>query len=236
MASETSTSILTLSKRVLIVDAHPVVRAGVRAALDGCSRGEVCGEAANHHDTLHLSGELKPDLATLGLNVKDYHWLELLRDMRVQFPALPILVVSMEGEPLYAQKAIDAGARGYVTMLEPLAEVLRAIESVFSGEIYVSRLVTTQLAGQMAGRKRDGHVPSLRYLTERELKIFELTGDGFGARQIAAHLNLGKSTVETHRNRIKEKLCLPDNSELLQAAIRWKWSGNPARKSAGFNS
>jgi len=202
------------------------VRAGVRAALGNHTCFEICGEAANHHDALRLIKELNPNLVTLGLNLKNYHWLELVKDIRVQFPSLLILVVSAQGESMYAQRAIKAGSNGFVTLLEPLAEMLRAMVALFAGEIYVSRCVISQIACQMAGRKHDGNGHSLQNLTDRELEIFELMGEGFGVRQIAEHLKLGKSTVETYRNRIKEKLRLQDNSELLQSAIQWKWSGS----------
>jgi DNA-binding NarL/FixJ family response regulator len=220
----------TLGKRILIVDAYPLVRAGVRAALGSHSNFDICGEAANHHDTLRLIKELRPHLVTLGLNLKNYHWLELLKDIRVQFPSLLILVVSTQGESMYAQRAIKAGANGFMTSLEPLTEMQRAIASLFAGEIYVSRCVISQIASQLASRKHDTNGQSLHNLTDRELEIFEFLGEGLGVRQIAEHLKLGKSTVETYRTRIKEKLRLRDNSELLQSAIQWKCSGSLIRQ------
>jgi len=223
---ETAAAHLPARKRILIVDAFPLVRAGVRAALGNHSGYEICGEAAQQHDTLRLIRELQPNLVTLGLNLKNCHWLELLKDMRVQFPTLLILVMSTQGESMYAQRAIKAGSNGFVTLLEPLEETLRAIGSLFAGEIYVSRCVISQIASQMARRRPDGNRRSLQNLTDRELEIFELMGDGLCVRQIADRLKLGKSTVETYRNRIKEKLHLPGNPELLQSAIQWKWSGS----------
>jgi len=225
---------LKSQKRILIVDSHPLVRAGVIAAIGDHPLYTVCGEAAGHHEVLPKLRELNPDLVTMGLNFKNSHWLELIKDMRVQFPKLIILVVSTQDEYMIARRAIQAGANGYVTMQEPLREVRRAMEHLFAGELYVSRCVSSQIARQMSGRKSMADGAFLHALTDRELEIFELTGNGLCVRQIAGHLNLGKSTVETYRNRIKEKLCLQDSSELLQSAIRWKCGGGIGGQPTGL--
>jgi len=218
-------------KRILIVDAHPLVRAGVAAALGSEPRWQVCGEVANQREALAMIEELKPDLVTLGFG-GDSHLLELLKDIRVQFPTLLILVISGEHDFSFARRVIKAGANGCLTMFDPLQEVLGAMECLFAGETYVGRSVLSQIAWQMAGNRHSDDVPSLHHLTDRELEIFELTGCGLGVREIAGQLNLGKSTIETYRNRIKEKLCLRDSSDLLQSAISWKCSGSLNGQSA----
>ncbi len=213
-------------KRILIVEDHPVVRFGLATVLSQHNRYLVCGEAVDHHEALDKIREFKPDLVTVDLNLKSSHGLELIKDIHVQFPALLVLVLSMYDEFLNARRIISAGAHGYMTKLEPLTQVLTAIDRIFAGEVYVSHQVTSQMALQLARCKGDHPVPDIRNLTDREMQIFELTGDGLSVRQIAARLNLGLSTIETYRTRIKEKLCLDGHSELLKSAIRWNRNGS----------
>lgn len=190
----------------------------------------VCGEAVDHQESLAKIRQLNPDLVTVDLNLKHSLGLELIKDIHIQFPTLRVLVVSVHDEFLNARRIISAGAHGYITKLEPLTHVITAIERIFAGEIYVSHEVTSQMALQLAGREHNHEAPDIRNLTDRELQIFELTGEGLNIRQIADHLHLGLSTIETYRTRIKEKLCLKDHSEMLQSAIRWNRSGSLAGK------
>ena len=213
-------------KRILIVEDHPVVRFALATVLKRHGRYQVCGEAVDHQEALSKIRELNPDLVTVDLNLKRSHGLELIKDIHIQFPALLVLVFSMYDEFLNARRIISAGAHGYITKLEPLSHVITAMERIFAGEIYISHEVTSQMALQLAGRERNREAPDVRNLTDREVQIFELTGEGLNIRQIAARLNLGLSTIETYRTRIKEKLCLKDHSEMLQSAIRWNRSGN----------
>jgi DNA-binding NarL/FixJ family response regulator len=212
-------------KRILIVEDHPVVRFGLSLILNQHGDYLVCGEAVDHQEALSKIRELNPDLVTVDLNLKQSHGLELIKDIHIQFPALLVLVFSMYDEFLNARRIISAGAHGYITKMEPPTHVITALERIFAGEIYVSHEVTSKMALQLAGCERNHEAPDIRNLTDRELQIFELTGDGLNIRQIAAHLNLGLSTIETYRTRIKEKLCLKDHSEMLQSAIRWNRSG-----------
>lgn len=213
-------------RRILIVDDHPFVRMGLATVLTKHPDYLVCGEAENHHEALAKIRELNPDLVTVDLTLNNSHGLELIKDIHVQFPTLLVLVVSVHDEFLNARRVISAGAHGYMTKLEPLMQLLTAVERIFAGEIYVSHYVTSQMALQLAGRNRNCQVPEIQMLTDRELQIFELTGDGLSVRQIAARLKLGTSTIETYRTRIKEKLCLKGHSEMLQSAICWNRSGS----------
>jgi len=222
-------------KRILVVDDHPLVRMGLTALLNKHRDYLVCGEAEDHHEALARIRELKPDLVTLDLSLKNSHGLELIKDIRVQFPSLLVLVVSVHDEFLNARRVISAGAHGYMTKLEPLTQVTNAIGRIFAGEVYVSHRVTSQMALQLAGCKRNQHVPEIHCLTDRELQIFELIGEGLGIKEIAAQLKLGASTVETYRTRIKEKLCLQGHSELLRSAIGWNRSGSLDGKTNGEN-
>jgi len=213
-------------KRILIVEDHPVVRFGLTNVLKQHGGYLVCGEAVDRQEALAKIRELNPDLVTVDLDLKHSLGLELIKDIHIQFPALLVLVVSVHDEFLNARRIISAGAHGYITKLEPLTHVLTALERIFAGEIYVSHEVTSQMALQLAGRQRNHQAPDIHNLTDRELQIFELTGEGLNIRQIAVRLNLGLSTIETYRTRIKEKLCLKDHSEMLQSAIRWNRSGS----------
>jgi DNA-binding NarL/FixJ family response regulator len=213
-------------KRILIVDDHPLVRFGLTMALAKDCHYVVCGEAVDHQEALAKIRELNPDLVTVDLTLNNSHGLELIKDIHVQFPTLLVLVISVHDEFLNARRVISAGAHGYMTKLEPLTQLVTAVERIFAGEVYVSHHVTSQMALQLAGRKRNYQVPEIHNLTDRELEIFELTGDGLNARQIALRLNLGTSTIETYRTRIKEKLCLRGHSAILQSAIRWNRSGS----------
>ena len=216
-------------RRILIVDDQPLVRMGLTMVLTRHPDYLVCGEAVDHHEALAKIRELKPDLVTVDLTLKNSHGLELIKDIHVQFPSLLVLVVSVHDEFLNARRVISAGAHGYMTKLEPLAQVLTAVERIFAGEVYVSHHVTSQMALQLSGRRHNHPVPGIHNLTDRELQIFELTGDGLSVRQIAAQLKLGTSTIETYRTRIKEKLCLKGRSGMLQSAIRWNRSGSLIR-------
>jgi len=219
-------------KGILIFDAHPLLRAGLTATLGAHSDFEVCGEVANLEDAIRWIGEQTPDLLILGISNSSSHFLELLKDIRVHFPGL-IMVISMYDEFLYARRAIMAGANGFLSLREPLAVIIKAIERLFAGEIYISRHAMSRIASQLVGRKHVDNDHSLNNLTDRELQVFELTGKGLGVREIAGHLNLSKSTVETYRNRIKDKLGIKDSSELLQSAIDWKCNGHLGWRPAG---
>jgi DNA-binding NarL/FixJ family response regulator len=217
---------LERQKRILIVDDHPLVRFGLAMALTKDPNYLICGEALDHQEALAKIRESNPDLVTVDLTLNNSHGLELIKDIHVQFPALLVLVISVHDEFLNARRVISAGAHGYMTKQEPLSQVLTAVDRIFAGEFYVSHHVTSQLALQLAGRKRNYQAPEIHSLTDRELEIFELTGDGLNVRQIAFRLKLGTSTVETYRNRLKEKLCLSGRAAILQSAIRWNRSGS----------
>ena len=213
-------------KRLLIVDDHPLMRLGLTMALTKGSNYEVCGEAADHHEAMEKIKALKPDLVTMDLSLRNSHGLELIKDIRAQFPALLVLVVSVQDELLNARRVVSAGAQGFLSKLEPLTQVVTAVERIFAGEIYVSHQVTSQIALKMVGRHHLDNTPSIHNLTDRELQVFELMGEGLGVRQIGSYLNLGISTIETYRARIKEKFGIKSLPELRQLAIRWNRNGS----------
>ena len=220
-------------KRILIVDDHPVVRQGLAAALAKHAAYRVCGEAGEAREALAKVRELRPDLATVDLTLGESHGLELIKDIHAQFPHVRMLVVSMHEELLNARRVISAGAHGYLTKSEPPGQVVAAVGRIFAGEIYVSHHLTSQMALQLAGRKRDRPLPEIQGLSDRELEIFELTGDGLSMREIASQLRLGPATIATYCTRIKGKLSLTGHAQMLQSAIRWSRSGQLGPKPAG---
>lgn len=208
--------------RVVIVDSHPVVREGLAYVLRRETDLEVCGQAENPSQALKLVAAVKPRLVVMGLLLKGAHGLELIRDLHQRFPRVLILVVSMHHETVNAERAISAGAAGYINKKEPTERILEAIRKVLRGEIYLSQKLALQMVAELTGRPPAPPVYATDHLSDRELQILELIGDGFGRREIAERLRLEVRTVESYRCRIREKLQLQDARDLLQYAIRLK--------------
>ncbi len=208
--------------RILLVDDHPLVRESLKLIIQQQPDLNVCGEADNGSQALELVAETKPHLVILDLTLKDSHGLELIKNLSDSYPKVLSLVFSMHEETLHAERAIRAGARGYVAKEEPPATILLAIRKVLSGDIYWSEKAASWVASQIASRSRPSSNFSVDLLTDRELQVFELMGGGQSTREIAAMLHIDMSTVETYRARIKDKLNLKSTSELLQYAIRFQ--------------
>jgi DNA-binding NarL/FixJ family response regulator len=182
---------------------------------------EVCGEAEDRDGTLAAIEALGPDLAIVDLGLKNSDGIRLIQDIHDQHPRMFTLVLSMHDELLYAERAIRAGASGYISKQEAPEKIMQAVRTVLSGEIYWGEKVAAQVASKVARSvRRPNNLPG-NVLSEREMQVFELIGSGLGTSGIAAMLHIGVSTVETHRTRIREKMNLRDAGELLQAAIRW---------------
>jgi DNA-binding NarL/FixJ family response regulator len=218
-------------RRVFLVDDHALVRQGLANVLNQQENLVVCGEAGNSAEALVAIERLQPDLALIDVSLRMGDGLELLKDLRARQPQLITLVLSMHDEALYAERALRAGARGYVMKLEKIDRLLLAINRVLSGAIYVS----DQVAAQAVRRLADGapaHEPEeakdayVERLTDRELQVFRLIGRGLGTRLIADTLHLSRKTIESHREHIKAKLALKNGSELIQRAIQWAQHSN----------
>lgn len=220
MAAKSETGSASQIKRILLVDDHPLVREGLGEALKREPDFRICGEAEDHQQALALIPKTRPDLAIVDLGLKKSHGLELIKDIRAMFPKVLVLVVSMQDELLHAERAIRAGASGYITKEEATIHVVDAVRQVFRGETYVSQRVASQMASKLSGRARPDSGSPLTQLTDREMEVFQLIGDGLSRQQIAERLHLDVNTVETYRARIKDKLQLKDALELLQYAIR----------------
>jgi len=212
--------------RVFIVDDHPLVREGLGNLINGQDDLIVCGDAENSSQAMVRMVKAQPDVALIDISLQNESGLELVKNLNSRFPLVGLIVLSMHDETLYAERALRAGARGYVMKREASKSVLASIRRVLEGSVYVSEKVMNRLI-QRPGVSRQVPVSSpVERLSDRELEIFLLLGQGESTAQIAADLNLGLKTVQTHCARAKEKLGVSSYTELLRAAIRWEESSN----------
>jgi DNA-binding NarL/FixJ family response regulator len=206
--------------RVLLVDDHPVVRQGIRAVMSQEPDLEVVGEAESAAEALRVIEESRPDLAVVDLSLKDSSGLDLIKDIRIRHPRLLVLVLSMRDEAFYAERALRAGARGYVVKEEGCGVVVEAIRKILKGQIYLSDRLASKMIGAYVGGAAPGASPVER-LTDRELEVFELIGRGLPTREIADRLHLSVKTIDAHRENLKRKLGLDSATALLKQAIEW---------------
>jgi DNA-binding NarL/FixJ family response regulator len=204
--------------RVLIVDDQPIVRERLAELINGEPNMVTCGDVDNPRSAFELLASAKPNLIITGLSLNDSHGLEFIKDVRVRYPRLPVLVFSMYDESLYAERAIRAGASGFVSKHGPTREVLCAIRRILDGDIYLSERVTAHAVQQFFARSSNPRGSELEQLSDRELEVFELIGRGRSTRQIASALHLDLKTIETYRSRIKVKLKLTTATELVRQA------------------
>ncbi|HEX4084120.1 MAG TPA: response regulator transcription factor [Chthoniobacteraceae bacterium] len=204
--------------KVLLVEDHPMFRERLASVIS--KRGMlVCGQADNAREAGKLAETSRPDIAIVDLTLRESNGLDLLKDLKARGIHLPVLMLSMHDEGVYAERALRAGARGYITKIVAAAEVLEAVEQVLKGEIYLSRQMTTRMLGRVtAGEEASGDVG---LLTDRELEVYRRIGQGQTAMEIAAGLGLGLPTINTYRARIKEKLGIRNGTELQHRATRW---------------
>jgi DNA-binding NarL/FixJ family response regulator len=207
-------------ERVVIVDDHPLFRERLSELINHELDMEVCGEAENAQQAIDLIRNTSPNLAIVDITLKGSSGLELIKSIKALPIGVPVLVLSMHDESLYAERALRSGATGYITKHESADNVLLAIRRVLAGEVYLSgKLTSVFLKGLTAGSKSTSQ--PLDRLTDRELEILELIGRGRATRQIAETLQLGVATVDTYRARIKEKMNFRSGTELQHFAIRW---------------
>lgn len=201
------------------MDDHPVLRQGMGRLIDDQPDMMMCGEAESPPDAIRLLTGAKADVVIVDLTLKGGDGLELCKQIRDRWKDLPILVVSMHDESLYAERALKAGARGYVMKQEPQETVMNAIRTVAKGQVYLSTAMSAKLLQSFSGHRSSADLPPLARLTDRELEIFRLIGEGQSVRAIAEKLFLSTKTVEAHKEHIKQKLNLKSSNELLQYAI-----------------
>ena len=209
------------AKRLLIVDDHPLFRKGLEELIHSDPQFAVCGEAGNAAEAMEVIRKLNPDMAIVDLSLPGANGIELIKNIRAEFPRLPILVLSMHDESLYALRALRAGADGYVMKHEAMTNVVQAVHEVFNGRPYLSPAMAAQVITKFAHRQAEGEVDAVERLSDRELEILELIGKGNEVRQIANLLHLSPKTVETHRAHIKDKLDLKNSREVARFALQW---------------
>ncbi len=207
--------------KILIVDDHSIVRRGLANLIQQEKGLQVCAEAQSAQEALKSIRETKPDLVVVDLSLKDLNGIELIKQIRSMHAQLPMMVLSMHDELLYAERALRAGALGYVMKAEATEKLVTAIRTVLRGEIYVSDRMSYLILGRMLGTRNDISRPPLEVLSDRELEVFELLGRGLGTRQIAERMCVSIKTVESHRESIKSKLNLKSASELVHLATHW---------------
>ena len=208
-------------RRVFIVDDHPLVREGLTNLINSQSDLMVCGEAKDSSEAIEAITKEPPDVAIIDISLTNESGLELIKNLVKQFPQVAVVVLSMHDETLYAERALRAGARGYVMKHETSKSVLASIRRVIAGNIYVSERIVNRMALRLtAARRRAGSSPVER-LSDRELEIFQLLGQGRTPSEIARDLNLSLKTVQAYCARAKEKFGVTSLTELLRAAIRW---------------
>lgn len=206
--------------RLLIVDDHPIVRQGLAQLIEQEVDLAVCGEADDVGSALDAIARLQPDLAIVDIMLKSANGIELIKTVRARWQSLPVLVMSMYDESLYAERALRAGALGYIMKEEATDKMLTAIRRVLAGEVYLSDNMVSGILHRLADGKVRLGAP-LESLTDRELEVFQWIGRGLGTRQIAERLNVSVKTVETYRAHIKEKLNLNSATEVVRHAVQW---------------
>jgi len=207
--------------KILIVDDHPIVRQGLAELINHEQDLTVCGQAEDALEALRIIKKMKPNMVIVDISLKETSGLELIKDLGVRYAHLPVLALSMHDESLYAERALRAGAKGYIMKAEATENVVTAIRKVLSGHMYVSDKMAAKMVRKLVGGKRETGASAIERLSDRELEVFSFIGQGCGTRQIAERLHLSVKTIETYRAHIKEKLNLADANELLQHAIQW---------------
>jgi len=211
----------TNKSKILIVDDHPIVRRGLTELINHEEDLVVSGQAEDAHQAMESIRAQKLDMAIVDISLKGTSGLELIKDIKTQYPSLPVLTLSMHDEFLYAERALRAGAKGYIMKQQATEDLIMAIRKVLGGQIYVSDTVATKMVGKVVGGGPDVGASAIDRLSDRELEVFGLIGLGHGTRQIAEKLHLSVKTIETYRAHIKEKLNLANAVELLRYAIQW---------------
>jgi DNA-binding NarL/FixJ family response regulator len=221
MSTKAQMSPLARKFRVLLVDDHPIVRQGLGLLINREQDLAVCGEADGAHSAFQAIGTLNPDIVVLDISLSGPDGLDVLKEIRIKSGSLPVLLLSMHDETIYAERAMRAGANGYIMKQEATEKVLVAIRRILQGEVYLSERLTSTMIHQYVHGAGAGKSSPLLSLTDRELEIFRLIGEGHSTRQIADELHLSVKTIESHQAHIKEKLALKNARELVMHAIEW---------------
>jgi len=207
--------------KAVLVEDHLMFREWLAQMVARDSACEVCGQTDNIRDALQIILRTRPDIVIVDLTLQGSSGLELIKDMRAQGLTIPVLVLSMHAESVYAERSLRAGARGYVSKSEASTTVSQAIKQILSGQVFLSENMTESVIEKISGHRDSAKVSGFDLLSDRELEVLQLIGKGCIGREIAARLNLGQTTVETYRARIKEKLGLRNAAEVYARAAQW---------------
>jgi DNA-binding NarL/FixJ family response regulator len=207
------------SKKILLVDDHPVLRKGLVRLIDAKEEFEVCGEASTAAEAMPLIRQLTPDLVIVDIGLPGTSGIELTKTIHAEFPKLPVLILSMHEEALYATRALRAGAMGYIVKQDAIDNIATALREAFSGGRYLSPVIAEQI--QHHGESSNALNDPISLLTDREFEIFELIGKGHEVREISQALGVSPKTVETHRTNIKERLKLKNARQVTRMAVQW---------------
>jgi DNA-binding NarL/FixJ family response regulator len=207
--------------RILIVDDHPIFRHGLIQLIDQEDDLDVCGEAEDYHGAWKAVGDLKPDMLIVDITLKDMSGIDLIKEVHKHYKGIPMLVISMHDESLYAERAFRAGAKGYIMKQEASDSVVQAIRQVLRGGFYASSRVTEHILSRFIEGPKEPTESPLQALTDREIEVFTLIGEGLSISEIGHRLHLSVKTIGTYRERIKEKLKLKNATELLRYALNW---------------
>jgi DNA-binding NarL/FixJ family response regulator len=212
-------------RRILVVDDHPFMRAGLAQLIDRQPDMHVCCEAGSPAEALQLLARDVPDLVLTDITMPGRSGLEFIKDLLALHPGLPVLVISMHDETIYAERMLRAGARGYIMKEAGGEALLAALRQVLAGQVYVSSKLSARLLENLSGGRPRGSSSPIAKLTDREFEVFQLIGQGKSTHDIAAQLGLSTKTVDVHRANIKGKLGLPDMTALVRHAVRWLETG-----------
>jgi len=211
----------TEKSRILIVEDHPLFREGLVQMINRNTTLSVCGQVADTASALKAVAELKPDLVLVDISLEGSNGIDLIKNLKAKYEELPILVISMHDESLYAERALRAGALGYLMKNEPARTVKSAIFKVLGGDMFLSDRMSGSVLARLMRGKPEEVVSPVQQLSDRELEVFQMLGEGKPSRQIAEELQLTIPTIHSFRNRIKEKLQLKNSSELMLHAMQW---------------
>jgi DNA-binding NarL/FixJ family response regulator len=208
-------------RRVFIVDDHPIFREGLRQVINGQPDLRVCGEASTATEAIDGMASAEPDLVVVDLSLARSDGLDLIKDLRVRYPRLPVLVVSNHDESEYAERCLRAGCRGYIMKSRPPGDVVAGVRATLEGKIHVSEEIAHRMLERLSGGTSKSSRERFGGLTDRELQVFGLYGKGLSTREIAGELHLSIKTIQSHREHIKAKMQLANTSDLLRSAVQW---------------
>ncbi|MGD0813661.1 MAG: response regulator transcription factor [Verrucomicrobiota bacterium] len=207
--------------KILIVDDHPMMREGLAQLIGQQPDMMVCGEAGDAHEALGKVRDLKPNLVLADITLPGRNGLELIKDIHALDPGILVLAISMHDEAFYAERVLRAGGRGYVMKQEGGKKIMEAIRRVSAGHVFVSEKMSARILEIFSGARPEANQSPLANLTDRELEVFELIGQGMGTKELAGEMHVSPKTVEVHRANIKAKLQIKSMGELIRYAVRW---------------